>query len=142
MWAKRECLEAVANARKRQAGLWSARGQRARQSLSALLGRPVFTRPLDVVLQRQQYLDNLAGRLAAAGKNSFEKLSHRLSLSVSRLDALSPLKILARGYAVSRKLPEKKLVKSVGDVKSGDRLETVLCDGRMLSLIEDVVKEK
>jgi len=142
VWSKRDYLELVHAHLIRQASLLHSLVVGARQTLKAFLDRPVFTRPYDVILQRQQYLDSLAGRLHIAGKNSLEKLKSRLSLSMSRLDALSPLKILGRGYSVSRKLPGKTLLKSVVDIHPGDRMETILSDGRVVSLIEDVVKKR
>ncbi len=142
VWSKGEFLEAIRANLIRQAGLLNSMVAGARQSLSALLSRPVFRRPYDIVLQRQQYLDGLARRLDTAGKNSFEKHRNRLSLSLSRLDTLSPLKILARGYSVSRKLPEGRLIKSVGDISPGDRMETILPDGHVVSSVEDVVGKR
>lgn len=142
VWSKREFLESVNANLQRQASLLSALVESARQSLSALLDRPAYTRPFDMVFQRQQYMDNLARHLYSAGKNSFEKHRNRLFFSVSRLDALSPLKILARGYSVSRRLPEKRLLKSIVDIHTGDRMETILSDGHIVSLIEEVVKKR
>jgi exodeoxyribonuclease VII large subunit len=142
VWSKQNYLDSVHANLIRQASLLHNLVVATRQNLKSLLGRPVFTQPFDIVLQRQQYLDSLAGRLHTAGKNSFEKLENRLSLSMSRLDALSPLKILGRGYSVSRKLPGKTLLKSVSYIHPGDRMETILSDGHVVSLIEDVVKKR
>ena len=95
-----------------------------------------------MISQRQQYVDNLSRLLVAGGKNSFEKLKNRLSLVVSRLDTLSPLRILARGYAVTRKLPGRSLVRSVGDVEPGCDLETIVADGVIVSRVEAAEKKK
>jgi len=142
VWSKRDYLESIRANLTRQASLLSALVTSARQNLSALLRRPVFLRPMDILLQRQQYLDNLARRLYSAGKNSFEKHRNRLSLSLSRLEALSPLKILARGYSVTRRLPDRRLLKSVVDIHTGDSLETILSDGRIVSSIKDIKKRQ
>jgi len=142
VWSKREYLDSVRRNLVRQASLLGAFVTSARQNLSALLHRPVFLRPLDIVLQRQQYLDNLARRLYSAGKNSFDSHRNRLSLSLSRLEALSPLKILARGYSVTRRLPDRRLLKSVVDIHTGDSLETILSDGLIVSSIKDINKRQ
>jgi exodeoxyribonuclease VII large subunit len=97
---------------------------------------------MDIVQQRQQYLDNLMRLLAAAGKNSFEKHKNRLSLALSRLDTLSPLKILERGYSVSRRLPGQTLLRSVNDIQPADRIETIISDGSIVSFVEKITRQK
>ena len=141
VWSLKEYAEQVNAHVYQQASLMKSQVEQARQRLMSMTGRPVFTRPLDMVRQRQQYLDNLTRLLVAAGKNSFERHQNRLSLLVSRLDTLSPLKILARGYSVSRRLPGKELIKSISDIKPGDRLETIIPDGKVVSLVEEINSE-
>jgi exodeoxyribonuclease VII large subunit len=141
VWSKQEYLDTLRRHVMRQADLLSALVDNARRNLAALLGRPVFLRPLDLVLQRQQYLDGLSQRLYLAGKNCFEKQRNRLLLFVSRLDTLSPLKILARGYSVCRRLSDKKLVRSVDEVRVQERIETTLTDGRVVSFIENIERK-
>ena len=138
VWSSREFSERVEAHIYQQTSLLKSMVEQARQRVESVMGRPVFTRPLDMVRQQQQYLDNLTRLLIASGKNSFEKQQNRLSLLISRLDALSPLKILARGYSVSRRLPKKTLVKSVRDILPGDRMETILPDGRVISFVEEI----
>lgn len=112
----------------------------SRQNLSSILRRPVFLRPFDLVNQRRQELDNIIHRQAIAGKNSFARFRNELSLGLSRLDTLSPLKTLARGFSVSLRADDQKLVRSTGDIGKGDRLETILTDGRLISTVETVQK--
>lgn len=142
VWSKREMAERLAYFSHRQASLLDRLVKAARSELSALMDRPVFARPLDLIVQRQQQLDSLTRALGSAGKNSFEKHKNRLSLFLARLESLSPLKILARGYAVSRKLPQGNLIRSVKDILPGDRMETVLADGRVKSFVEEVKTDK
>ena len=136
VWSQREYIESVNQAVSRQAVVLRNIVRNARRELHGLLDRPVFARPRDLVLQRQQYLDQLLRALVSAGKNSFEKYRNRLSLSVARLETLSPLKILARGYSVSRCLPDRRVIGKVEDIEPGDRMETVLTDGQVLSIVE------
>jgi len=142
VWSKQEYLEMVRTHVKQQADLLYSMITTIRQRLMSLFGRPVFTRPFDIIQQRQQFLDGLTRRFDGAGKNSFDRHRNRLSLSVSRLDTLSPLKILARGYSVSRKLPGKLLLKSVEEILPGDKMETILSDGHIVSLVESVVEKR
>lgn len=141
VWSKQEFLENVDGNISQQTYLLKGMVETARDYLSSLVERPVFKKPLDMIRQRQQYLDNLSKLLYSAGKNRFEMVKNRLSLAVSRLDTLSPLKILARGYSVSRTFPEESLIRSIKDIKSGDSLETVVQDGSILSKVTEIKKK-
>ena len=114
----------------------------ARQQLVRILSRPVWARPMETVLQKQQYLDQLAHRLQLAGKNRFERVRNDLSLRLARLEDLSPLKVLARGYSVSRALPDHRLIRSLEDVKIGTEVETILTDGRLISKVSEIDKNR
>ncbi|MEE8148964.1 MAG: exodeoxyribonuclease VII large subunit, partial [candidate division Zixibacteria bacterium] len=110
----------------------------ARDFLSALLSRPVLSRPLELVYEGQQNIDNLLRILNSSGKNLFEMYKNRLSLGLSRLEALSPVKVLARGYSVTSLLPSNMVIKSIKEVKTGDSMRTRLKDGQIISNIEKI----
>ena len=137
VWSKREFAEQVQEAGERQVVILKNMLKTARMNLFSLLNRPVFTRPSDYILQSQQYLDQLTRTLISAGKNSFETHRNRLSLLAARLELMSPLKILARGYSVSYLLPAKVLLRSVNEINPGDRMETILGDGQIVSLVKE-----
>jgi len=67
---------------------------------------------------------------------------NRMALSVfeGRLDGLSPFAVLKRGYSITRKLPGKTVVKKAGQVKEGDRIQTILSEGELESRIEIIKK--
>jgi exodeoxyribonuclease VII large subunit len=116
--------------------------EEARQALHSILRRPVLARPMDFVDQRRQQLDYTLRLVWTAGKNRFDAYKNRLSLRLSSLEALSPLRTLARGYTVSRRVHDQGLVKSRDDVARGDRLETIVTDGRIYSLVEATRKKR
>jgi len=142
VWSKEEFEQDLANRLYTIASLVRNQHSEARQEFEALVNRPVWARPLDVVRQKQQYLDSTVRLLTAAGKNRFERLKNSLSLTLARLDDLSPLKVLARGYSVSRLSPGEELIKSAKQIKPGDRMETILTDGRLMSTVDEVKKGK
>lgn len=55
----------------------------------------------------------------------------RLSETATRLDALSPLAVLGRGYAIARRESDGRIVRAAGDVSLGDRLELRLAGGQI-----------
>ncbi len=135
VWSKREFSDQVRGHIHHQASLLRAMVSGARQRLRSLTGRPVFTRPTELIRQKGQYVDSITRLLLAAGKNSFVAHKNRLSLLVLKLDTLSPLKILGRGYSVARKLPEKIVIRSINDVAPGDLMETIINDGSIISQV-------
>ena len=55
-----------------------------------------------------------------------------------RLQALSPLAVLGRGYSITMKLPERRVVTSIERLQPGDTLETLLAAGRVASVVSSV----
>jgi exodeoxyribonuclease VII large subunit len=54
-----------------------------------------------------------------------------------KLDALSPLAILERGYSICSKLPEGKIVRSVREISVGDALKVLFTDGEAISEVKE-----
>ena len=112
--------------------------KRYRSDLLQYMNRPVYQRPEGAVRDREQTLDNLLRHFENAGKNILEKKKNILSLSLSRLESLSPLAILKRGYAVIKKMPGGETVKSIGDLSGGDVIESVLKDGSVMEVVKEI----
>jgi len=138
VWSRREFAERIAYHAERQSNLLRNRVRDARRRLDELTRRPVLARPLDTVRQYQQQLDGLVRLLTLGGRNVLVAHKNRLALALTRLETLSPLRHFARGYSVTRKLPKKVLLKSVGDVYPTDRIETLLVDGTVVSYVERI----
>ena len=113
-----------------------------RQRLRSQLDRPVFSRPLDMIDQHRQYLDGIGRLLSSAGKNRFEQARNRLSLCLARLETLSPLNILARGYSVTRSSDTESVIRSVRELAPGQSVETVLAEGRFVSEVKQKIIDK
>lgn len=60
-----------------------------------------------------------------------EKYRSKSIQSITKIDTLSPLKTLTRGYSVTQNAVTKKLVKSVKDVSKNDELDITVCDGKI-----------
>lgn len=110
--------------------------------LNLLIGRPIFRRPESIIMSREQYLDNLKKRFATVGKILFEKQKNGLSLALSRLESLSPLAILKRGYAVVRSFPARLTVKSISNINKDDLIETLVSDGSLIARVEKISDTK
>ena len=141
VWSGREYKERIAALVRRQAVLLGVRLTAEKQRLRAVLRRPALARPLEPLAQRRQRLDETLTGLTAAARNSLERHRNRLSLALARLEALSPLGILARGYSITRSLPDRGLIRSVDGATPDLKIETVLIDGRVISTVEEITRE-
>lgn len=108
---------------------------RRRQQVAALASRPVLRRPLDRILAHRQRLDDLTRRLGLAAGARIRDGRARLAAAAARLDALSPLACLARGYAIALDAQGRAL-RDAAAVRPGDRVQVVLHRGRLLARVE------
>jgi exodeoxyribonuclease VII large subunit len=76
----------------------------------------------------RQRVDNLTNRLEWSMKGQLDYLRSRIEIFQARLTAVSPLGTLARGYAIVRH-SDGQVVRRVGEVSTGDRLQVLVADG-------------
>ena len=88
----------------------------------------VFLDPLKIINDNYLRLDNNIKEITNIIKLKQKDSEKRFGLIVSKLDALSPLKTLSRGYAIIEK--ENNIVKSCNDLKDGDVVKLMLPDGK------------
>lgn len=99
-------------------------------------GRRVLRDPMAYVDTKRSELDHVQDRLVAAAEKLCSANRHKFVALASALDAMSPLKVLSRGYAIASDA-EGKLVKSVGDVAGGDVLSLSVSDGTIKCTVEE-----
>jgi exodeoxyribonuclease VII large subunit len=141
VWSRNEFSRAVRDHIRMQTECLRSQVKRARHWLTTIFSRPAWKRPFDFVLQRRQTLDAHLRELGHQGQIVVTRSRHRLSVVVSSLDALSPLKILSRGYSVALLHPKKSLLKSVKEVYRGATVETIVSDGRFTSVVDAITPE-
>lgn len=81
-------------------------------------------------------LESLEHRLRVVIRARSERARARLETSMAKLDALSPLRVLDRGYAIAFKQPEGVALRSVADAKPGDAIAIRLRDGTLEAKVE------
>jgi exodeoxyribonuclease VII large subunit len=110
----------------------------ARTRLDNLARRPCFRNPLERIREEERRLDEWGGRLLRALRQRLETARRRLEGEAARLEALSPLKVLGRGYSLTRRVDDLSVVRSAGQVRAGDWVVTLVHDGRIISRVETV----
>ena len=82
-------------------------------------------------------LDYLTRRFASAAQRQLGTADRRLAAAASKLDALSPLKVLGRGYAIGY-TADGGVLDSVSCVAAGDSLQLRLADGTVDCTVTDI----
>ncbi len=109
--------------------------------LDRLTQSQVLTNPLNMVETRAQYLDLLEIKLVNSSTKLYSDIKNRLGSASAKLDALSPLKVLGRGYGLVIDDKGKALV-SVDQAKRGAKVDLHMQDGRLEATIDEIHKEK
>ncbi len=110
-----------------------------RRQVQLLSQARVLQDPMNYVLERRTRLAQLQKQLASAMRQRLAADRERFAGRAAALDAMSPLKVLGRGYALVKNGP--KLVKSTNDAKPGDRLTLQLSDGALPAIVAQPTEE-
>lgn len=107
------------------------------EQLKNIKNKGFFKRPQELLVEKRQTVSSYFDELVMY----FERLSlskkNQLAVSSARLDALSPLKILARGYGVLT-TEENSLISSVNQLRKNDKINLTLKDGKAKMEVVDV----
>lgn len=108
--------------------------EKTQQKLTALFAR-LTQNPLPYRVQRhQQQLEQWRVRLNFSINRQVTERQNKLSTLCGKLDGLSPLKVLARGYSIAENA-QGKAITTVNDVKTGELIATQVADGRIVSRV-------
>ena len=108
----------------------------ARQHLNVLSRSPALQSPTGYLDLKRKNLELLKNRLVSAQIRTVEGKKRQFVACVSKLDAMSPLKVLTRGYALA-KTESGDVLKSVTQVEPGDAIIVNLSDGRLTAAVTE-----
>jgi exodeoxyribonuclease VII large subunit len=109
----------------------------ARGAFNSLVARPALAKPLRMTREYRQHCDELHDRFLRNGPLAFRQAKERQAQAAARLQALSPLGVLARGYSVVQR-GDGALVRTSRDVATGDDVRIRFQDGRATARITGV----
>ncbi|HEV8342430.1 MAG TPA: exodeoxyribonuclease VII large subunit, partial [Candidatus Binatia bacterium] len=87
--------------------------------------------------EKQIKLDELSLSLWRRFRDGIEKRRDRLNHGAERLNSLSPLAVLERGYSIAHKMPEGVIVRNSGSVELGDLIRITFARGKSLCRVEE-----
>ncbi|MFC5532580.1 exodeoxyribonuclease VII large subunit [Cohnella yongneupensis] len=99
--------------------------------LTRLIGKLAARNPEQQAMLARQRLDALQRSLTLAMNGLTRMHANRFGSLVRHLDALSPLKVMARGYSLVFDEQERSIVRSVDGVQPGDLIRVRLTDGKL-----------
>ena len=96
--------------------------------LDAIASRRVMQSPMGYIHERRQALDHARERFVSAIEGSLARIHRRYVGCAAAMDAMSPLKVLARGYSIAED-KNGAIIKSSKQVNSGDAVRLKTADG-------------
>ncbi len=109
--------------------------QNKRLRLNAALQSTALRAPQQLLAERRQRLDKASLRLQQLMEAALKQRRHRLELALGKLDMLSPVHVLRRGYGLIEH--GNSIVTSVKQIKPGDELVLTFKDGRIRATAGD-----
>ena len=109
-----------------------------RSRVEAVASRPVLSRPLDNVHNLSRQVDDLAARHQSAANLGLRGHGNRLAAIGGKLEALSPLGVLGRGYSITHDRATQKLVVAARQLRIGQQIYTQFGQGSVISTVETI----
>ncbi len=113
------------------------RVENGRQALDTLVRTAALYRPQQRLENEHHRLERMTAGLQYALSARMQKEQRRLGETAARLDALSPLKVFARGYAAVYNTNREKNVTTVADAAPGETLRVRVSDGTLRCVVEE-----
>jgi exodeoxyribonuclease VII large subunit len=114
----------------------------ARKRLNTEARTLILHSPANIMTSLRQRLDFQKTSLVRAMNRSLADRNMSLSLLNKRIEDLSPLSILKRGYSITRKLPGKTVVRNTAGVGKGEQVQVLLGEGQLECRVEKVTSDK
>ena len=129
--ALRQNLDAMSNA---MVSSLTRQVKAARQHLKVLSASQALRSPTGYLEQRSQSVELLKNRLVAAQNQNITRARQRFIAQISKLEAMSPLKVLTRGYSMAQ-TQRGEVVRSINQVELGERIRIRLSDGTISATV-------
>lgn len=127
----------IRNLQKRFEHLMTAKLEQASYKLERLNNSWALKDPERLFIDGVLRTDTAHNKLVSCMDSLLKQCTHKFELQAARLDNLSPLTVLARGYSVTQK-EDYQVVTSTQQVHWGEELITTVADGKIVSVVQSV----
>ena len=132
-----ELKKSIAAAKERMLRAEERKIAKLSDSVAALSQKRALREPMAFIQDKRVLLDYTQNRLVSSVDKILGSQREKFGRLAASLDALSPLKVLGRGYAVARK-ESGEIVKSAADVSCGERVDITLGAGELRCTVYEV----
>jgi exodeoxyribonuclease VII large subunit len=139
---REELLEQLEYQRSRLNALMQVHLQQRESRLFTLVSRPIIQEPERLFESVEQHLDQSGMDLERAITSILDQWDEKLRRSAELLEALSPLRTLARGYSITLDRDSGRLISQVGSAKIGSTIITELADGKLISQVQTISRKR
>lgn len=108
-----------------------------RQHLDLLANNAALKSPVNYIHQKRKNLELLKSKMSGAQEKVFFRNKQRFLAAAAKLDAMSPLKVLTRGYAMTQD-PQGNVIRSVNQIWAGEDIQVLFADGSAMATVNDV----
>ncbi|MCL5772902.1 MAG: exodeoxyribonuclease VII large subunit [Firmicutes bacterium] len=133
---KAELIRRVNQLLNRQGLALTGKAERLHTRLEGIMKKTVFRFPLTQVEHYYEDLDRILKRLGREITAVLKSKKERMIGIASKLEALSPLKILDRGFSLCRNIKDSGVIKSIKNVNSGDKIDVMVSDGNFICTVD------
>ena len=112
----------------------------SRQRLATLSRSPALMSPTGYLNQRRTNLEHLKTRLIAAQSQQLQRRRQRFVGCTAKLDAMSPLKVLTRGYSIVQQ-QDGSILRSVSQTEPGREIQVKLTDGSLNAVVSSIQED-
>jgi exodeoxyribonuclease VII large subunit len=109
----------------------------ARGRLDALASRRVFRKPAERLHDLSRELDDLQARASRALRHRLQHARSAAAVLAGQLESLSPLGVLQRGYSLTRRERDERLIRDAAELEPGERIVTRFAEGQVVSRVEE-----
>jgi exodeoxyribonuclease VII large subunit len=132
-----EIAARLRQSRQRLLAALKAKVSSARGRLDALASLRVLRKPAERIHDLSRELDELQRRTLRAIGHRVQEARSGVAALAGRLESLSPLAVLQRGYSLTRREADDRLIHDAAELSVGERIVTRFAQGQVVSRVED-----
>lgn len=136
--ASEELVVDLRQLEQRLAAALRSRADSARSRLDALTRHTVFRRPYQGIFELARRLDEYDARADRAVRGLVRLARQKTDTAAGRLDSLSPLAVLGRGYSLTHRSADGRVVRDAVELSPGEQITTRFAHGQATSRVERI----
>jgi exodeoxyribonuclease VII large subunit len=136
--AAEDIISELKQIQKRMSTALRTRAMTARSRLDSIQRHRIFRRPFQHVYDLARQVDDFSGRTNRAIRHRMQISRQRTETLAGRLESLSPLAVLARGYSITERVSDGRIVRDASELSNGEQIATRFAKGKATSRVEKV----